>query len=674
MKLLKNMKFLATCSLLLCLGLVNERALAQYPMAKAGRYGVFVQMDNLLHGPRFVLERLETGTRTGGAGWQPVYTTDESPRSADVLLARLTLLTRKNPLYELPSDSLTRRLYKRYVDGATADSLEAYRWNPQYLEAFGLGYLDTAVVQGRRYDYRIRPINAGGEGASRSPVTVTVPGAKPAVQTLALRHEATGARVKITYHLKRHSPDLAGARVLRATYAQTEFADCGANWGFVRGKKDSLFLVVTDDNVRRKMLYQYVVIPIDILGNEGQPSDTLTIANLRSLDALPTVVSVKAQSVEASRAIRLSWQLSSTKDLRSVEIWRATRYDGPYTRYGSAAPTDTTFLDTRVEPIEGYYYQLRPNGTYDQLPASVRVAGMLKASRPATVAPSFLRVSAVRDTLRFTWQRADFDTRGYYLYTSTDANTPMQPYSGLIESRDSVVNYAVPLRNLPLGTGHRWAVAALNTSYNTGPLSNEVYSDMRLSDRVATPLNPVVLKQEKGVLVVWDNMKAIDPYIIGYAVYRKEENGKEMEVYRQKGDALAQNAYADTTVRIGKPYTYRVKAVRSDQKESALSTGADYFQPLSPVLPLRGVKVLTTSQGVRVAWDEPLDQNLDKIVVYRYTDKTERPRLIGTLPGRQTEYTDREATRGIAYFYTLVAVQADKRESEPTDPIGVEWR
>ncbi|MFD2572022.1 hypothetical protein ACFSUS_15365 [Spirosoma soli] len=661
------------CLLTGLLGLTT-RGYAQFPTAKAGRYGVFVQMDNLLHGPRYVLERLETNTRSANTGWQPVYTTDEPPRSADVLLSRLTLLTRKNPLYELPTDSLTRLLFDRYVNAATADSLEAYRWNPQYLEAFGLGYLDTAVVQGRRYDYRIRPLNAGGDGASRSPVTVTVPGSKPAVQSHSLRHEATGSVVKITYHLKRHTPDLAGVKVLRATYAQTDFADCGANWGFVRGKKDSVFLIVTDDNVRRKMLYQYVVIPIDILGNEGQPSDTLTVANLRHTDALPTILSVKAQSVEASQAIRLSWQLSSTKDLRSVEIWRANRFDGPYVRYGSAAPTDTVFMDTRVEPIEGYYYQLRPNGTCDQLSASVRVPGMLKASRPAVVAPSFLRVSEVRDTLRFTWQRADFDTRGYYLYNSTDPQTPMQPYSGLIESRDSVITYAVPMRDLALSTGYRWAVAALNTSYNQGPLSNEVHSAMRLPERVPTPLNPVVLRQEKGILVVWDNMKDIDTYITGYAVYRQEEKGNETEVYRQRSDEPARNAYADTTVQAGKRYTYRVKAFRFDQKESAFSTTATFFQPLPPVLPLRGVKVLTSSQGVRVAWDEPIDQTLDKIVVYRYTDKTERPRLIGTLPGRQTEYLDRDATPGIAYYYTLVAVQTDKRESEPTDPIGVEWR
>lgn len=662
-----------TCLLTGLLGLLTP-VQAQFPTAKAGRYGVFVQMDNLLHGPRYVLERLEVGTRPTSAGWKPVYTTDEPPRSADVLLARLTLLTRKNPLYSLPSDSLTRLLYQRYVNGATADSLEGYRWYPQYLEAFGLGYLDTAVVQGKRYDYRIRPLTAEGDGVSRSPVTVTVPGAQPAVQTHSLRHEATGSVVKITYRLKQFSPDLAGARVLRATYGQTAFADCGASWGFVRGKKDTMLLVVTDNNVRRKMLYQYVVIPVDILGNEGTPSDTLTLANLRDLDALPTIVNVAARSEEASRAIRLSWKLSSTKDLRSVDIWRATRYDGPYTRYGTVAPADTVFMDTNIEPIEGYYYQVRPNGTYDQLPASVRVAGMLKASRPAVVAPSYLRVSLVRDTLWFTWQRADFDTRGYYLYTATGSGTPLQRYSGLIESRDSVVRFAVAQRNLPLGTGHRWAVAALNTSYNVGPFSNEVFSGMRLPDRVATPLNLAVLRQQKGVLVVWENMKAIDPYINGYALYRREEAGNERELFRQQSNTLAPNAWTDTTVVTGRQYSYRIKALRFDGKESAFSTSADFYQPLPTVLPVRGVKVLATREGVRLLWDAPLDQGLDKIMVYRYTAKTDRPRLIGTLPGHQTTYIDREATPGISYFYTLVAVQADKRESTPTDPIGVEWR
>ena len=666
----------ATRFIILFIGLcLTLSARAQYPQIQAGRYGVFVQVDKLLHGPRFALERLETGTRD----WKRVYTNDDAPRSARELSSKLLLIAPKNPLYELPSDTLASVLFRQFMVAPTTDSLAAYGQHPQILEALGVGYLDTAVVAGHRYDYRIRLADAPTDAPVRSTRTITVPEARTRVAPLetsvhSLRHEADGRTVRITWLLKNTTPTLAGLRVFRATYAQTGFTEIGTEWGFTTGKRDSTFAFTADHDARRKMIYQYVVIPIDLLGNEGHPSDTLTVTNLRTGEELPVIASVRTVSDEGNGAIRLSWRFSSTKDLRSVDIWRSNRYDDGYVRIASAQPTDTVYSDNRVEPVESYYYQLRPNGIYDQLAVSVKVSGMVKAHRPALLAPSFLRVSEVNDTLRFSWQRADFDTRGYYLYNATGPDMAMQQYSALIESRDSVIRYAVPVKNLPVGTGFRWAVAALNSSYNIGPKSNAVYAEGHLPNRIATPLNPVVLRQEKGVLVIWDNMKAIDPYITGYAVYRQEGNGREVELYRQQPTDRGRNAVADTSVRAGKPYVYRVKAFRPDARESAFSTTTNtYFQPLPPVLPVRGIRVLTTTEGVRIAWDAPLDQSLDKISVYRYTAKTERPRLIGTLPGRQTEFIDREATPGIAYYYTLIAVQPDKRESAPTDPIGVEW-
>ncbi|QHV94155.1 fibronectin type III domain-containing protein [Spirosoma endbachense] len=661
---------------LISLLLLSLSAQAQYPLIQAGRYGVFIQVDRLLHGPRFALERLEAGTRD----WKRIYTNEDAPRSAQALKNRLILIAPKNPLYELPSDTLAAVLFSQFIVAPTTDSLATYGRHPQMLEALGVGYLDTAVMAGRRYDYRIQLADEPAGSPVRTTRTVVMPEissmkAQLATTARSIQSEAEGRSVRITYQLKKGTPTLSGLRVMRATYAQTGFAEIGAEWGFIKGQKDSVFAFFVDRNARQKMIYQYMVIPIDVLGNEGQPSDTLTITNLRDGDALPLITALKTSSEEKNGAIRLSWRLSATKDLRSVEIWRSNRYDDGYARIASAQSTDTTYLDSQVEPVESYYYQIRPNGTYGQLTASVKVSGMVKAYRKATIAPSFLRLSTVNDTLHFTWQRADFDTRGYYLYVSSEPRGDMQQYSPLIESRNSEIHYAVPIKNLPIGTSHRWAMAALNTSYNLSPKSNEVYSTMRFPDRVATPLNPVVLRQEKGVLVIWDNMKEIDPYITGYAVYRLEDQQKEILLHRQTQDDQAQNAFADSTVQAGHHYIYRIKAFRSDSKESAYSTTtADYFRPLPPVLPIRGMKVFADGKGVQVVWDSPLDQTLDKILVYRYTDKTDKPRLVGTVLGRQTDFLDREATPGIAYFYTLVAVQSDKRESMPTDPIGVEWR
>ncbi|WP_338873510.1 hypothetical protein WBJ53_30725 [Spirosoma sp. SC4-14] len=658
--------------ILLILGL-SSAVSAQQTRATAGRYGVFIQTDRLLHGPRYIIERLETNV--GQTDWKPVYTTDESPHSATDLVARLTLLTRKNPLYELPADSLIELLYARYRDVSTVDSLESYGWNPQYLEAFGIGFLDTAVVQNRRYDYRIRPLTVAGSGASRSPVTVSVPGPTIAATARSIRHSADGSVVKITYLLRRTTPDLAGARLLRATYNQTGFAECGAEWGFRKGKKDSLFLEITDANARHKMVYQYVVLLNDFLGNESRPSDTLTIANLRPLEQLPAILSFRTSSEEASNAIRLSWQLSSVKDVRSIEIWRSDRYDDGYRRIASALPTDTTYSDNRVDPIRGYYYQIRPNGTYDALPASVRVSGMLRANRLALLPPSHLKLTQLNDTLYFRWQRADVDTRGYYIYVSNSAMGSMMPYSGIILSTDSMVHYRIPVSKLAVGVGYRWAVVAVNTSYNTGPLSQIVYSDPRLPDRVATPLNPELVVKEGHALLIWENMRDIDPYVRGYVVERQTDDEKTFkELYRQTPADRAQNSYEDGSVEPGHRYTYRIWAYGLNDKRSAFSPEVVYFAALSPVLPVRGVVAVVTDKGVRVGWDAPLDKSLEKILVYRYTAKTERPRLMGTLPGRQIEFIDREATPGISYFYSIVAVQTDNRESAPTDPVGVEWQ
>ncbi|MEZ0539954.1 fibronectin type III domain-containing protein [Fibrella arboris] len=655
-------------------------AFAQFPSVKTGRYGAFVQASRELRGPRFVLERTESGSRD----WKRVAVSDYAPRSAEELRVRLLSLTAKNPLYSPASDTMAAVLFHRFSAADFTDSLYTYGYNPQVLEALGVGFLDTSAVAGHTYEYRLKGLKDAATTSGRPSKPVTMPDARTSASRSVgerlvttprlVHHRADGATVEGHYWLKKPVPTLAGLRVRRAAYAQTDFTDIPAEWGFRKGKKDSVFVFFLDRNVRRKMVYQYTVTPLDFLGNEGQASDTLTVAGLRTGEALPVIAQFQATSAEKQQAIRLSWQLSSTKDLRSVDIWRSTRFDGPFTRVATALPADTVYYDANVEPVESYYYQLRPNGYYDELPASVKVSGMVKAYRANLTAPSFLKLRVTPDSLHFSWSRSNTDTRGYYLYYSPDPTTPFVPYSGLISATGTSAHQAVAVQNLPVGVSYRWAVAALNTSYSVSPMSNEVHSPLRLPNRVATPMNPVVLPQERGVLVVWDNMIELDPYITGYVVCRTVDGQKETEAYRQTRTDRARNAWADSSVVRGRTYTYRVKAVRSDAVESAFSAATSpFFRPLPPVLPLRGLGVMPTTEGVRLSWSPPLDQQLDGVQVYRYTAKTTKPRLIATLPGRMTDYLDRDATPGIAYFYTLVAVQPDKRESDPTDPVGINW-
>lgn len=646
--------------------------LAQKPQAAAGPNGVFIQIDKLLHGPQYVIERLETGQAPARPEWKPVATTMQGPVSPTDLVARLTVLTAKNPLYELPNDSLTGLLYARYREVAHSDSLGAYGSNPQYLEALGLGFLDTEVIQGQRYDYRVRALGAR-DGVYHNPGTVSVPGPKIATTLKSVSHSADGRNVSIKYQLKRPSPYIAAARVLRSTFGQTDFAECGADWGFRKGEKDSMFVVVNDRNVRRKMLYSYVVYLKDFLGNESNASDTITIANLRSQDELPLVHYINTASEEAENAIAVSWKLSSVKDLRSVEIWRSESFDNGFAKIAEAVPTDTVYYDRRVEPVVGYYYQVRLNGTYETSPASVKVPGMLKANRPALVAPSRLALKESKDTLAFSWQAADFDTRGYYIYFAAGQTDSLRRYSDIIPA-NAALKYQVPVSKLAMGTAYRWAVVAENTSYNISPESNIVYSEPRFPNRLATPINPEMIRKDDHALLVWENMKTIDPYILGYAIERKTADEKAFrEIYRQTSDDNARNNYEDSTVKQGVHYAYRIRAYGLDERMSAFSPEMEYFREPDPVLPVHGLNVVNTSKGVLVSWDAPL-QKPDKFLVYRYTEKTEKPRLISSPLGAQTGFIDRDAVAGVGYYYSVVAVSADNRQSAETDPVKVDWK
>lgn len=644
---------------------------AQKPQAAAGPYGVFIQIDKLLHGPQYVIEKLETGKVAAKPNWLPVCTTDKAPASATELIARLTVLAAKNPLYEIPKDSLTALLYTQYINTAHTDSLGAYGSNPQYLEAFGLGFLDTDVVQGQRYDYRVRAMGSR-EGVYHNPGTVSVPGSRITSTAKSFAHSADGRVINIKYLLKRPTPYIAGARILRSAYGQTEFTECGAEWGFRKGGKDSLLLVVTDQNVRRKVLYSYVVYLKDFLGNENSPSDTLTIANLRPQDEIPIIHHINTFSQTEENAIAVTWKLSAVKDLRSVDIYRSHKIDAGFHKIGTASPTDTVYYDHQVEPVQGYFYQIRLNGTYDTSTESVKVSGMLKANRPALVAPTHFQLTESKDSLTFRWQSADFDTHGYYIYFSMGQTDSLQRYSDIIPAK-AELKYQIPVKKLAEGSAYKWAVVAVNTSYNVGPMSKILYSQPRFSGRLATPINPEMIYQDGHALLVWENMRAIDPYIQGYIVERKAAGDKYKEIYRQKDDEMARNNYTDSTVKQGIRYSYRIAAYGLNEKPSGFSTEAEYYRPLNPVLPVHGLNVATTSKGVMVNWDAPLKKP-DKFLVYRYTEKTEKPRLISTMLGTQTTFIDRDAIAGVGYYYSIVAVETDKRESAATDPVKVDWK
>jgi len=641
------------------------------PEATPGRTAVFVQCTDVLHGPRYRIERQLAGSRT----WQEIHTTDTPPASAAELRDRLRMLAGKHPTLNVPSELTLERLWPRYSCASRTDSLYGFGAHPLMLEALGLGYMDEAVEPGQRYEYRVSPLGEATERLLQVAHPISIPAARQAFGARLVRAEASGQDVRMIFLITRPSARLGGLRMQRRVYAQTAFTDVPVQFGFRRQGRDSLLVEVVDPNVQRKVIYQYLATPTDFVGGEGEASDTLTITNLKPYDDLPTILSVRATSVEPQQAIRLGWRLSSASGLREIRILRATELEGPYRPIASALPTDTSFVDRRVEPIQTYYYQLILNGTYDQAPASVKFPGMLKASRPALLAPRNLFLTQTQDAITLRWQRNGQDTHGYYLYRGESVRGTMQQFGDVILNRDSVVTYTIKTADLPPAALYKFAVVAVNTSYNRSPGSDTVFSGPVLPQRLATPLNVTTLRLDNrpAVQLVWDDLSRGDANVEGYLIYRKEETEKDFQLlYRQTSDDQARNTHIDSTLTVGKSYQYAVRAYGLGALESALSTPAPFRLSPKPAITPRGLRVYATEQGAFVSWDAPVMPKLKQYRLYRYKPGDKPTLLVNRVPG-ETQHIDRSSPSPGLYYYAISSVDEEGQESPLSDPVGVNW-
>lgn len=657
-------------SFLFAILLTGFRLAAQtpVPLAMPGPSGIFVHITKALHGPRYTVERQEAATRT----WAVVHTTEPAPQSVGDLKARLLSLSAQNPTYTLPDDSTLARIYGRFGRFASADSLYAYGTHPLLLQALGLGWYDGDLHPGPRYEYRFTALT---ETAERPKVTtpVAIPGPRQAFGARWLRGEGTGQELRLRARVLRPSARLGGVKVLRGVFAQTNFEEIPVDWAFRAGQRDSVFIEIRDATAQRRVVYQYVVIPTDAMGNEGLPSDTLTLGNVRAFDDLPTVLSAKARSDEDRDAVRLSWRLSSGRGLREISIRRSTDWDGPYQTIGSALPGDTAYFDQQVTPVQTYYYQLILNGTFDEAPASVRFPGMLNASRAAVLAPRRLTLTTTQDALELSWLRNEADTRGYYLYRGEGFSGKMERVSDVILSRDSLVNFSVKRSELPPANGYAFAVAAVNTSYHVGPLSEKVFTGPIAPAKLLTPLGLAVVRAEKGAQVIWKDMRSADGHTLAYAVFRKAEGDKEFkEIFRQKSEDAALNTFTDPTVERGKRYQYRIQALGLAGARSGFSAEAAYFRPLPGLVGPGGLKLYANNDGVLLRWDAPEAPTLASFNVYR-VEANQKPRLLINLDRLMTRFVDRTAQRGTAYGYYVTGVSKTNEESPTPDPVPVSW-
>jgi hypothetical protein len=296
---------------------------------------------------------------------------------------------------------------------------------------------------------------------------------------------------------------------------------------------------------------------------------------------------------------------------------------------------------------------------------------MLKPNHKAVLPPQKIGIKKIPEGNRIVWRKTDPSTTGYYVYRGDGYKAKFYQISPLIQTDSAVAWYIDRNANLVPGVAYTYAIAAVNTSATISPRSEAVYA-IPVPRIPPIPLNLRTLRYNKGVMLVWEDMKKIMPQVTGYKVYRKKIEAKSSKI--ETFDTICKinetNNYIDTLVSPGIHYAYAVSSLSISHTESDLSQPFEFFIDTPKPFPPAGLRVIATSQEILIHWDAPATTDIKEYRLYRATPESPA-KLIAALKPGETDFSDKVQHKDKTYFYTVSVVNLKGEESPQSDEVGV---
>ncbi len=595
-----------------------------------------------------------------------------SARDAQAFSARFQVAGTHLPYLTPVADSIMGRIYRRWVRTQSLDSMGMWREDLRVLSGLGRAYFDETAQRNTRYAYTLQP--AGGREQTAAPVAF--PGSQEGIgKLMPLLIQPVKQGVYLEFKVVEKG-SLQGVNIYRSYHLRTA-PERIAPLVTYNEEEGILVASFTDLTALPRVAYEYYAVAFDAVGNEGKASEPATLFHAPANTIPPSVRHLSAVSDDARKAIRLSWLRPSTPDAVSVEIYKSDTYTGVYKKIGSVPPADTVFYDEDVTPITTQYYTAAIQGTYEKSVNCPRVPGILGAVNKNFIAPQNVTAVLNGRTVTLTWERAERDTKGYYIYRGTDYKGELRKIRDRIaDDTSKVLTFTDTLPATVEPTVWTYALTDENSSYNESPLSERVsvQSIPTAADRPLAVPQPRALPADNGDLqLVWASLSESDNLVNGYTVYRTvtDAAGKVTAPEALTTVPIQRTLFIDAAARTeGFTYSYAVHAVSVDGSESSGIGTAAYTVPVNTPLQVGNIQAMPGSKAVSLHWNSPL--GTDAVAVHIYRARTgEEPEEIKSLDLNADSYEDTGLKSGEVYHYYFVTESAGATFSAPTVPVSV---
>ena len=257
---------------------------------------------------------------------------------------------------------------------------------------------------------------------------------------------------------------------------------------------------------------------------------------------------LKASNVASSGKIKLSW--SKVSGAAKYEVQRATSKNGSYVKV--ATTTGTSVTDTSAKAGTTYYYKVRAVDSKGNKSAWSSVV-----SRTCDLARPVVKTSNVASTgkIKLTWSKVSGATK-YEVYRATSKNGT---YSKLTTTKSTSLTNT----SAKAGKDYYYKVKAICSK----SAANSAYSEIvgKTCD-LARP--DVTVKQSSGnVKLSWAKISGATKFEI-YRATSKDGTYKLIKT-------TASVSYTDKSVKSGKTYYYKVKAIYSKSAANSAYSSVD---------------------------------------------------------------------------------------------------
>lgn len=474
------------------------------------------------------------------------------------------------------------------------------------------------------------------------------------------------------------SEDAYFARVYQQT-GENEFSML-ENRIMARRNADSLIVYQYEQEAEPEHAYSFFIEPVDVVGNPGPRSDTLTVISV-DFENLPLLGDVEAK--DSTAGIHLSWeQIPQKPYLTGIEIRRSRDARSDFITLDTLSTQATEYLDTQLIPNRSYYYEFRivTMRERNELPSAVASASFTNEMMPPTP-PSGLIAEREEDGIRLNWEPvAAPDLFAYYVYRGTSR------YDSLVVASPAIKDTTTFFDNneiLSGRTNYVYAVKAVNLSEMESGLSNMV---VIRPDRVVRPPAPVGIEgyaEQSRIRLFWSDQTERDQAVQGYNLYRSESpmeitpdsaaasvQAEQAGFERVNDSLITTTSFDDINVESGQTYYYSLSSVDIFDVESLMSNTAR-FTPSEPALrPPSQISVRSISTGVELRWNQTLQEDATGYRVYKRSRGETEPTPIGMNDLEETIFTDENVSEGELYWYS-VSVIGENTESEASSEESV---